>query len=323
MGFHTDDLMHVNAQYEEKFKKYHYTEIVFIVIGLMLITLIVLMLVRRGARLEKEYLHQEEAIFTQLFKISDEGILILKEDGTALYRNDVVDKVFGYEIGRFIVNGRLVLPNVNESTFLLQNSSGRNYYVEINSNQVYYHGTDSRIYFLKDVTEQYLLANEYERLSLLDELTGLSNRRALSNYFEDACFDESKQSELLLAIIDLDHFKDINDQYGHDVGDRVIQILGEVFTDRLRATDQFYRYGGEEFVAELPVVDIESGKELLEEINKRFEIEVLQELSFSCTFSGGLIQVDWSEECSLSHYVKQADRLLYKAKDNGRKRIEI
>lgn len=324
MGFHTDELLEVSNQYDSTFKGQHYTELINVIVGLMLIMLIVLALIRRGAYLQKIYLEQEETLFTQLFKISDEGIVIIDRDGKILYQNDVTSKIFGLSISKYLKNDKLLLPSVTESTYLLSNTSGREYYLEMIKDQVYFHGSECIIYFLKNVTEQFLLANEFERMSLIDELTGLSNRRALTNYFEDRCFEPSRQMETLLTIIDLDKFKDINDCYGHDIGDRVIQIIGEVFTKRLRSNDVFYRYGGEEFVVVLHLIDIERGKELLYEIQEIFLQSVQTELGFDCTFSGGLVEVNWPRvDCSLQAVVKDADLLLYKAKANGRKRIEI
>lgn len=323
MGFHTDELEAVELKSDQIYKEHYYSQILMVIFGLMAIILTTFIFISRGSNMQKRYMQQEETIFTKLFQISDEGIIIIDREGSVLYKNKVASRML-QDIETFIERDQLVLPTVNETTYLLKNKSGRTYYVELNDNRTVYHGKDTRIYFIKNVTDQHLQANEFERMSLIDELTGLSNRRKLSNYFEDCCYDKTAHKQMLMAMIDIDNFKIVNDTYGHDTGDEILKLLGKVFTKRLRDTDGFFRYGGEEFVVVLDRVSLMEGKRILEGINRQFAEESGELLGIDVTFSGGLIELDWaSEDCSLKKFVIEVDALLYEAKANGRNKIMI
>lgn len=323
MGFHTDELEAAELKSALMYKEHYYSQILMIIFGLIAIILFTFIFIRRGSNMQKRYMQQEETVFTKLFQISDEGIIILDREGGVLYNNKVAKRML-QDIENFIIGDALILPAVNEGTYLLKNKSGRIYYVELNQNSTVYHGKDTKIYFIKNVTDQHLQANEFERMSLIDELTGLSNRRKLSNYFEDWCYDKASKRQMLMAMIDIDNFKVVNDTYGHDTGDEILKLLGNIFTKRLRDTDGFFRYGGEEFVVILDSVSLLEGKIVLEGINKQFAEESGELLGIDVTFSGGLIELDWTDEdCSLKKFVIEVDALLYEAKANGRNRIMI
>ena len=157
-----------------------------------------------------------------------------------------------------------------------------------------------------------------------DSLTGLFNHTHTLQLLEDARFRARRDGQpLAFAMIDIDHFKKVNDTYGHPMGDRVIKSLALFLKQRLRKTDHIGRYGGEEFAVVLPDTDAATAAKVLDEIRRRFaEIHYpAQPQDLSCTFSCGIAELHDNLDCnSLS---KNADEALYVAKRGGRNRVEI
>lgn len=156
-----------------------------------------------------------------------------------------------------------------------------------------------------------------------DFLTGSYNRRF---FFEsgNAIFSKAKRDGgiLTVAMFDIDKFKNINDTYGHDVGDVAIQEIARILKDNLRNSDLIARFGGEEFCALLENIELEDVKILFEKIRVAFEKNILkvEEIELSFTVSTG---VCYGMESSLEEMIKKADTQLYHCKENGRNRVEI
>ncbi|WOI36463.1 GGDEF domain-containing protein [Alteromonas sp. CI.11.F.A3] len=156
--------------------------------------------------------------------------------------------------------------------------------------------------------------------SEIDDLTGALYRRVM---FKEIAKPMSSKLSSCLVLIDLDHFKKINDRYGHVVGDEVLTIFGQVVRQRIRKTDKFCRYGGEEFLLYLHDTTEKNANALLEDI--KISLESHQnwkntEASFNASFSAGVIQV--KAERNISKIIKACDNLLYRAKSTGRGKIE-
>ena len=157
-----------------------------------------------------------------------------------------------------------------------------------------------------------------------DSLTGLYNHTHTLQLLEDACFRARRDGQpLAFAMLDIDHFKKVNDTYGHPMGDRVIKSLALFLKQRLRKTDHIGRYGGEEFAVVLPDTDAQSALKVLDEIRQRFaEINYpAQPQDLSCTFSCGIAMLQPSLDGNTLS--KHADEALYKAKHGGRNRVEL
>ncbi|MBT4890556.1 MAG: diguanylate cyclase [Rhodospirillales bacterium] len=168
---------------------------------------------------------------------------------------------------------------------------------------------------------EHLLA--LEKLASYDYLTGLGNRRL---FFDQAtpllASAKRKETDIALAMLDIDHFKSINDTYGHDIGDVVLKALGETLTSALRATDVVARMGGEEFVIITPDISADKLPEFLDKIRVRiselsFEAEGK---SFSITASFGAINYPVD---NLEEMIRLADEALYESKNSGRDRVTI
>lgn len=168
----------------------------------------------------------------------------------------------------------------------------------------------------------------YEMLQIqanTDVLTGLSNRR----YFLDVLANEFDRSRrhghpLSIAVIDIDHFKQVNDTHGHIVGDRVLGALGELLIEELRTSDSVGRLGGEEFAVFFPETAIVGAKivcdHLLAKI-RAMEIEV-DDARISFTVSIGIAAANPADE-TVETILKRADELMYVAKADGRNRIVV
>lgn len=160
------------------------------------------------------------------------------------------------------------------------------------------------------------------RTMLRDGLTGLFNHKTATEKLASALrFAQADQQPLSVAMIDIDHFKKVNDNYGHQVGDQVIRSMAWFLTQRLRKSDIVGRYGGEEFLLILPHADADLAMEVLDRIRSDFgQIEhPFNETWFSATFSGGVAQL--RPGTSAAELIKQADEALYQAKLAGRNRI--
>ena len=157
-----------------------------------------------------------------------------------------------------------------------------------------------------------------------DSLTGLYNHTHILQLLEDARLRARReQKPLCFAMIDIDHFKKVNDGFGHPMGDRVIRSLALLLKQRLRKSDHIGRYGGEEFAVVLPGTDAINAARVLEHIRERFaEIHFpAQPCDLTCTFSAGIAQL--SGDIDASALASLADDALYQAKRKGRNRVEI
>ncbi|WP_122335963.1 response regulator [Pseudomonas coronafaciens] len=155
-----------------------------------------------------------------------------------------------------------------------------------------------------------------------DSLTGLYNHTHILQLLEDCSFRSRREGKpLCFAMLDIDHFKRVNDSHGHPMGDRVIKSLALFLKQRLRKTDFIGRYGGEEFAIVMPDTDIQSAHGVLDDIRHRFaEIHYpAQPADLFCTFSAGVVALGAHDD-SLS-LASQADTALYCAKHAGRNRV--
>lgn len=162
-------------------------------------------------------------------------------------------------------------------------------------------------------------------LSLTDELTGLPNRRAFLRRIEDEVARVQRYGfPLSLALIDLDHFKQINDKYGHAGGDEVLQLYSKSILSIFRHHDLVARYGGEEFAVLLPNTDAEGSLRALTKVRKRAQETRWQangEMIPIPTFSSGVSLYKPGETASA--FIERADKALYRAKRLGRNRVEL
>lgn len=156
-----------------------------------------------------------------------------------------------------------------------------------------------------------------------DSLTGLANRMRLGETFRNLRGQADRSNTALsLVVLDLDHFKQVNDRYGHEVGDSVLQRTAEALRSRLRDSDLACRLGGEEFALLLPGASLEQAAGLADELRMRLEqtpIDAGRD-TITVTFSAGVACLGEDGD-SLSELLKTADRRMYEAKGGGRNQV--
>jgi len=156
-----------------------------------------------------------------------------------------------------------------------------------------------------------------------DALTGLPNRRLMVERLQQAWSEYQRRGrEFAVAVLDLDHFKRVNDELGHDAGDQVLARIARVLRRQIRAEDTVARFGGEEFLILMPETGIEAAMQLAERVRSAIEREQFTEggRSWSVTTSIGVAAASTSTT-SRDELLKAADEALYEAKGAGRNRV--
>ncbi len=178
-------------------------------------------------------------------------------------------------------------------------------------------------YSVTDSNQEAMLQHLY-RTSVTDALTEARNRE----YFDTRLMTEFAYArrhdvELSLLMIDIDHFKQINDTYGHQIGDVVLRELAQTIQRGLRSEDVFCRYGGEEFSVILRTTDETQAQSVAERVREAVECLTIDtgEATIRVTISVGCATLSQSAEPSTEDLVKEADRCLYLAKNSGRNRV--
>ena len=173
-------------------------------------------------------------------------------------------------------------------------------------------------------------ADENNRvLAALDPLTGVANRRSLIAALDrDVARAQRMREPMALMMVDIDHFKDVNDQYGHPAGDRVLCSVVNVLRQRVRAQDLVGRYGGEEFMVLLPDTGLVGAEQLARELCKAVEesrcpADGVPGPGIAVTVSIGVFGGRLESGDSWDMLIAAADRALYQAKNNGRNRVEV
>lgn len=162
-----------------------------------------------------------------------------------------------------------------------------------------------------------------ERLSRTDELTSLANRRHFQEEFCRAYEHAERYSRpLSLAVIDVDHFKSINDEHGHETGDLVLERVAEALRQNVRASDFVARIGGEEFAMILPETQLHEAVVVSEKIRRAISSPHSGDIPRT-TVSVGVSSIPHSHFTSRREMLRSSDLALYRAKDRGRDRVEI
>lgn len=185
---------------------------------------------------------------------------------------------------------------------------------------------------LKDLAKNYQAAleeitrhrDQLKELSVKDHLTGLFQRRV----FDDMLIKEisrsmRQQQPLSIAMLDLDNFKNINDQYGHAVGDDVLIKIGQIFMSLMREADLVCRYGGEELVILMPNTRLSDAQLISERIRLAVKSTLFDadQGNINLTISIGVSELQLSQKESPEQLLKNADDALYRAKESGRNQI--
>ncbi len=298
----------------------------------------------------------QDSVTEAIYEASDEGILLVDENGSITSHNQRFATMWNIprELLRGVMPGTAIgvndslvfsslLGRVRESQLFLKkirtlyDNPFLNDFFEIElldgrtfecRSSMLKNKDDNylgRVWFFRDISRQINTENDLIALTRQDPLTGIANRR----YFFERSNQEFARTQrhsntLSILEFDIDYFKEINDQYGHAVGDEVIMVLCACVQNLLREADFFARIGGEEFAILLPDTNLEEATNLAERLRKSIEefkfIKNHDEIRH--TISIGVVELKPKDTC-ISDCLLRADNAMYRAKQNGRNRVEI
>ncbi len=277
-----------------------------------------------------------------------EGIYVLDPKGHTLYVNSATSRLTGFNAERLYSGDihRLLHSHTNNRNLPLDRCplftaalSGRSYEgdelfrtrtgdllpVVVTSRPMIENGKITGVVTVfRDISERKENERKLERLATTDPLTELCNRRAfIERLHKEQRLSQRLRHESALMMIDFDHFKQINDHYGHQAGDDVLKHFARLASDCLRETDLLGRLGGEEFALLLPGTDLQGAQHLAERIRLCLEQHPTQTegLQIPMTLSIGLTLLH-NDDPDTSAALSRADKALYQAKSRGRNRVE-
>ena len=184
-----------------------------------------------------------------------------------------------------------------------------------------------KMILFRDISEEIKMLDEITRLATIDSLTSVNNRRS---FFELAKKEFSRKSRdrypLAMIMMDVDHFKQINDQYGHGAGDQLLSKVAKLLMENVRQYDIVGRYGGEEFLILMPSADQNCAQNIAERVCEKIKKSqlVYDKNEIHITVSMGVACVDSNdEEIDLDKLIMRADKALYAAKKDGRNQVVV
>ena len=236
----------------------------------------------------------------------------------ALLRSDEHDEAFYAKLHRVLADGQDF-----RATFVNRRRDGSLYHAEQSISPICDESGRITHYVSvsKDISDRVDMEQALRHAATRDKLTGLYNRRHGEHLLEEACRRAQKRGGVLsLIVCDIDHFKQINDRFGHPAGDRVLSDVAHILRDSVRSGDAVIRWGGEEFVILLENCALEAAIDLGERIRNRVRAHQDAEVG-ALTLSLGL--AGRAQDESFEQLVARADAALYTAKRSGRDRLSL
>lgn len=292
-----------------------------------------------------------EQVFKSLVENTNDVIMVMDstrlEDGgpRIIYVNPAFERLMGYQADEVIGQNPSLLQGEDtdmqtrqqireamrdgkriRTQILNYTKQGQPLWLDINIVPI--HNEDGRLaYFAaieRDLTEHKELQSRLEKLASTDSLTQLPNRHALLNLAARE-FAHAKRFDrpLSLVMIDVDHFKTINDSHGHAAGDAVLEQVGQICSEALRDSDSLGRIGGEEFVLLLPDTPQQNAEQVAERMRERLAQTPIrvQDQTLHITASFGVASIS-PEDGSLDAILARADNAMYSAKNSGRNQVK-
>lgn len=275
-----------------------------------------------------------------IFEGMRDGVLVLDTAGRLLDYNKAAEKMLPqlarFKLGDFAQGIFHPYPelkktlNTNIKSVLELNMSMNDkssiYHIVISPVHAKNGDVIGRLLVFRDITEETLLMERLRNMATQDDLTGCFNRR----HFIDMTHREMLRAKryghpLSLIILDLDHFKQVNDTFGHQTGDEALRLAANVCMENLRSSDLFARYGGEEFVVLLPETPPDTALQFAERLRLSVAGLTLEKCGKTAciTASFGLTGVEVLKDESLDELFRYADNALYEAKAQGRNRCVL
>ena len=284
----------------------------------------------------EESLRKSQQEFASLFNSSPEALVYTDENSNIININPHFTELFGYTlkevIGRNIDDGMIHTPGMLEEGKKLTKKSlkedfhyetirkkkdGTLFPIAISGSRVITEGQfKGLIASYQDITERKKLEEKLKRYARYDTLTKTCNRRyGLDLLKQQLKLAKRNKSPLLLAYIDLDDFKNVNDKFGHEEGDQVLKNIAKLFKSTLREVDIIIRIGGDEFLLILPDSSLEDVPLIKKRMNEALA-KLNQELdkSYKISFTLGFSCYDPDNPCTIDELIQTADQMMYKEK---------
>ncbi|WP_165789538.1 sensor domain-containing diguanylate cyclase [Billgrantia endophytica] len=297
---------------------------------------------RRDALAARE---AREAFLQAVLESSPVGMFLADMTGRMNYINPALESLSGFDLATsrtsewvrrvhvddrpaFIENWRAMLQSGEERRQQYRFLRGdQSLWLEMQVSQVQLdEAALGFVGMIQDITERHERETRQRWEAEHDLLTGCLNRRGFENRLEEACSLHRRKSDKVLSLImmDLDHFKPVNDTAGHAAGDELLRRIGQLLQDAVRQRDAVARLGGDEFALLLPGCPLDQAADIAERIRERIEqIEFRAEgHGFRVTASIGVSRLD-EEDRDGGPLVKRADRASYRAKHRGRNQVVI
>ncbi|MBS3766537.1 MAG: diguanylate cyclase [Candidatus Cloacimonetes bacterium] len=330
-----------NDETFQSLENQYFWEFIIVIISAFILILITIQLIR--------YYLQEKVVKDKLKQNEEKYRYIFENLQGLYYRTDLkgkielispsVKQIAGYEPDELIGKSVLTLYEkeldmIKFRRHLMEKTQVWNYelrlikkngalaYVSVNAHLVYdQKGNPTHVEgIIHDITESKKARERFKHEAMHDHLTGILNRRAIIEELEKEIARAKRlEQNVAVGLFDIDHFKKVNDKYGHDIGDEVLIKLVKMVKNNLRPYDHLGRYGGEEFVAILPGCTSQKAKEIFER-NRSFVAKnniKTSKVNISITISIGITSL----QADASEMIRLADTAMYKAKEQGRNKI--
>ena len=237
----------------------------------------------------------------------------------SIFKSGMHDELFYQKLWNNILSGK-----VYRETFINKKKNGEIYYEDQIITPILDNKNSSIKYFVstsQDVTERIHMVEDLQRLATTDTLTGIHNRYKINQVIDDEIARTKRYKETFaLIMFDIDHFKNINDTYGHDIGDFVLKELSEIIISSIRESDTFGRWGGEEFMLVAPKINRDDAVKLANKLRKTIQDHTFKEVgTITVSIGVALFEPDSDKEEKL----KEVDDALYLSKENGRNQVSV
>lgn len=306
---------------------------------------------------------KSEEMLRKLMDSIPDLVLVCDNEGNLTYVNKSIQSILGYnpdadlipfnildfwvkEDAKTAKNDmkRLLSEDIGPTEYRCMKKDGSYIYVEVNSSVLREKSSEpfGYVFVTRDITErkkaQEVLKKSKEEVekanneliksnsllqekSIRDGLTNLYNYKFIMEVLEEEIQKSiQRKSSLCLMMVDIDYFKKVNDNYGHQTGDQVLNMVSRLIQLNVRENDQVGRYGGEEFIILLPDTGLDDAYQIAENIRKSIQSFNFTKKTLNVTISIGLSEHQLEDA---KVFIKRADTLLYRAKENGRNRVEI
>ncbi len=298
----------------------------------------------RLVQLRSGELAEREEVLRSITNAAQDAVIMIDASGLVTYWNPGAEHMFGYSeseamgqnlhdltvperyleraqsgFSQFVEMGKG--PSIcRTTTQQAKHKTGREFPVDVSLSAIQLRGQWSAVGIVRDASERVRFEEQLKQLATTDPLTGISNRRR----FDEALASEVNRavrfsSPLTLILFDIDHFKRINDTFGHQAGDRVLIQLTLAVSGLIRTTDLFARWGGEEFVILMPGSDLDAGRVLAEKLRMMLEMQPFPDVGhMTCSFG----VAEYGPGSDVDTLMRKVDRCMFQAKASGRNRVE-